>query len=158
MENKNSSKVDFCNERIAFPLVHGNLNLLNQYNIIHFNGQKFPRLPIYNPFSIKSFQLPFGLSDVTSLIKSNNIRRKNEISEPMKEKEVKNLFEQNKPSILTKNYTVNGKIIPLSEKTKNFNDLINKNYAYKEKIKFIALNCFLDDEKAMDKLKFKTEY
>ena len=57
-----------------------------------------------------------------------------------------------------KNFTVNGKIIPLSEKTKNFNDLINKNYAYKEKIKFIALNCFLDDEKAMDKLKFKTEY
>ena len=34
----------------------------------------------------------------------------------------------------SKNYTVNGKIIPLSEKTKNFNDLINKNYAYKEKI------------------------
>ena len=58
----------------------------------------------------------------------------------------------------SKNYTVNGKIIPLSEKTKNFNDLINKNYAYKEKIKFIALNCFLDDEKAMGELKFKTEY
>ena len=57
-----------------------------------------------------------------------------------------------------KNFTVNGKIIPLSEKTKNFDDLIKKNYAYKEKIKFIALNCFLDDEKAMDKLKFKTEY
>jgi len=57
-----------------------------------------------------------------------------------------------------KNYTVNGKLIPLSDKTKNFNDLIKKNYAYKEKIKFIALNCFLDDEKAMEKLKFKTEY
>ena len=57
-----------------------------------------------------------------------------------------------------KNFTVNGRLIPLSDKTKNFNDLIQKNYSYKEKIKFIALTYFLDDEKAMDKLKFKTEH
>ena len=53
---------------------------------------------------------------------------------------------------------INGKFISLLDKTINFNDLIIKNYAYQEKIKFIALNCFLDDEKAMDKLKFKIEY
>lgn len=131
MENKNSSKVDFCNERIAFPLVHRNLNLLNQYNIIHFNGQKFPRLPIYNPFLIKSFQLPFGLSDVTSLIKSNNIKRKNEICESMKEKEFKNLFEQNKPSILTKNNNSNDYIKNIENKN-IFNFFLNndKNYNY----------------------------
>ena len=37
---------------------------------------------------------------------------------------------------------INGKFISLLDKTINFNDLIIKNYAYKEKIKFIALNCF----------------
>ena len=56
------------------------------------------------------------------------------------------------------NFIVNGRVIPLSERTKTFNDLINKNYSYKDKIKFIALNCFLGDEKAFDKLKFKTEH
>ena len=55
------------------------------------------------------------------------------------------------------NFIVNGRVIPLSERTKTFNNLINKNYSYKDKIKFIALNCFLGDEKAFDKLKFKTE-
>ena len=53
-------------------------------------------------------------------------------------------------------FIVNGKIIPLSDKTKTFNDLINKNYAYKEKLKFIALNYFLDDDKAINKYKFRT--
>ena len=55
------------------------------------------------------------------------------------------------------NFIVNGKVIPLSERTKTFKDLINKNYSYKDKIKFIALTCFLDDDKAMEKIKFKTE-
>ena len=53
-------------------------------------------------------------------------------------------------------FIVNGKIIPLSDKTKTFNDLINKNYAFKEKLKFIALNCFLDDDTAINKFKFRT--
>ena len=56
------------------------------------------------------------------------------------------------------NYIVNGVEIKLSERTRNFTDLINKNYAYKEKIKFFALNCFLEDDKAFEKLKFKTNY
>ena len=54
-------------------------------------------------------------------------------------------------------YTVNGKQINISDKTKNFNDLINKNYAYKEKIKFIVLNNFFEDNKAFEKIKFKTD-
>ena len=53
-------------------------------------------------------------------------------------------------------YIVNGKQINISDKTKNFNDLINKNYAYKEKIKFIVLNNFFDDSKAFEKIRFKT--
>ena len=57
----------------------------------------------------------------------------------------------------SKNYTVNGKIIPLSEKTKNFNDLINKNYAYKEKLKFVALHYFLDIDKNPNVMKFLTD-
>ena len=43
----------------------------------------------------------------------------------------------------SKIFIVNGKVIPLSLNTKTFNDLINKNYAYKEKFKTIAINYFL---------------
>ncbi len=53
-------------------------------------------------------------------------------------------------------YIVNGKQINISDKTKNFNDLINKNYAYKDKIKFIVLNTFFEDSKAFEKIRFKT--
>ena len=55
-------------------------------------------------------------------------------------------------------YFVNGKQIIISERTKNFNDLINKNYAYKEKIKFIVLNNFFEDDRAFEKIKFKTNH
>ena len=57
-----------------------------------------------------------------------------------------------------KNYVINGIQINVSDKTKNFNDLINKNYAYKEKIKFIALNNFFEDNKAFEKIKFITSH
>ena len=57
-----------------------------------------------------------------------------------------------------KNYIINGREIILSDKTKNFNDLINKNYAYKEKIKFIVLNNFFEDNKAYEKIRFKTDH
>ena len=56
-----------------------------------------------------------------------------------------------------KNFIVDGIKIPISERTKTFHDLINKNYSYKEKIKFIALNYFLEDKKALEKFKFITE-
>ena len=57
-----------------------------------------------------------------------------------------------------KNFIVNGVEIKLSDRTRNFTDLINKNYAYKEKIKLIALNYFLEDDKAYEKLRFITNY
>ena len=47
----------------------------------------------------------------------------------------------------SKIFIVNGKVIPLSLNTKTFNDLINKNYAYKEKFKRIATNYFLNNNK-----------
>ena len=49
-------------------------------------------------------------------------------------------------------YNLNGREITFSDRTKTFIDLINKNYAYKEKIKFIALNYFLEDDKASEKI------
>ena len=55
----------------------------------------------------------------------------------------------------TKIFIVNGKIIPLSIKTKTFNDLINKNYAYKEKLKYIAVNYFLNNYKRSKRPGFK---
>lgn len=48
-------------------------------------------------------------------------------------------------------FIVNGKIIPLSIKTKTFQDLINKNSIYKEKLKYIAVNYFLNNHKRYKK-------
>ena len=52
-------------------------------------------------------------------------------------------------------FIVNGRIIPLSPRTKTFCDLINKNYAYKEKIKYIAINYILNKYKRLKKPNFK---
>lgn len=51
-------------------------------------------------------------------------------------------------------FIVNGKLISLSIKTKTFNDLINKNYAYREKLKSIAINFFLNHYKRYKKPNF----
>ena len=67
---------------------------------------------------------------------------------------IKEYYYYNKNKI----YFVNGRQIIISDRTKNFNDLINKNYAYKEKIKFIVLNNFFEDNKAFEKIKFKTNH
>ena len=48
-------------------------------------------------------------------------------------------------------FLLNGKVIPLSSNTKTFNDLINKNYAYKEKFKSIAINYFLTKNRSKNK-------
>ena len=55
-----------------------------------------------------------------------------------------------------KKIEVNGIEIQFSIKTKTFNDLINKNYKYKEKIKYVAINYFLNNYKRIKKPKFKT--
>ena len=52
-------------------------------------------------------------------------------------------------------FIVNGQIIPISSKTKTFTDLINKNYTYKEKIKYIVINYFLNKYKRLKKPTFK---
>ena len=52
-------------------------------------------------------------------------------------------------------FIVNGKTIPLSIKTKTFSDLININYCYKEKLKFVAVNYFLNKYKRFKKPNFK---
>lgn len=51
-------------------------------------------------------------------------------------------------------FIVNGKLISLSIKTKTFNDLINKNYAYREKLTSIAINFFLNHYKRYKKPNF----
>ena len=51
-------------------------------------------------------------------------------------------------------FIVNGKLVSLSIKTKTFNDLINKNYAYREKLTSIAINFFLNHYKRYKKPKF----
>ena len=52
-------------------------------------------------------------------------------------------------------FIVNGKIIPISIKTKTFNDLINKYYSYKEKLKKIAICFFLNHYRRIKKPNFK---
>ena len=54
-------------------------------------------------------------------------------------------------------FIVNGEIIPLSPGTKTFNDLINRNYCYKEKIKNIAVNYFLNRYRKFKKPNFKVK-
>ena len=53
---------------------------------------------------------------------------------------------------------VNGTIIHLSEKTKTFNDLINKKkyYKYRQKFNYISINHFLKCYKRVKKPRFKT--
>ena len=53
-------------------------------------------------------------------------------------------------------FIVNGKIIKLSSKTKTFNDLIRKNFQYKEKMKYVSINYFLNCYKRLKKPNFKT--
>ena len=52
-------------------------------------------------------------------------------------------------------FIVNGHIIPLSSRTKTFCDLVTKNYAYKEKIKYIVVNYILNKYKRLKKPNFK---
>ena len=52
-------------------------------------------------------------------------------------------------------FEVNGTIIKLSVKTKTFIDLIDKNYKYKEKMKFVSINYFLNCYKRIKKPNFK---
>ena len=53
-------------------------------------------------------------------------------------------------------FEVNGKLIQISEKTKTFNDLIEKYYSSKEKIKIIAINYYFNNSKSYKKPIFKT--
>ena len=150
MENKNSSIIGSCNGRIKFPLLPGNPNLLNQYNTIHFNGLKFPRLPLYNPILMNSYKLPFGLSDVTSLIKSNNIKTEISLFESLKEKDVKNLIEENKPSILSKINNRNELIKNVVNKN-IFNIFLgeDKNSNYIQSKNFENINKSIDENKKL---------
>ena len=61
-------------------------------------------------------------------------------------------YNKNKKSI-----KVNGKEIQLSSRTKTYNDLMEKNYRYKEKIKYVAINYFLNSYKRIKKPNFKTQ-
>ena len=59
--------------------------------------------------------------------------------------------------IKNKKIEVNGIEIQLSSKTKTFNDLIEKNSNYKEKIKYVAINYFLNCYKRIKKPNFRTQ-
>jgi len=53
-------------------------------------------------------------------------------------------------------FEVNGQSIQLSIRTKTFSDLTIKNYKYKEKLKYVAINYFLNCYKRIKKPNFKT--
>lgn len=56
-----------------------------------------------------------------------------------------------------KKIEVNGIEIQLSNKTKTFNNLVEKNYKHKEKIKYVTINYFLNSYKRKKKPNFKTQ-
>ena len=158
MENKNSSILGYCNGRIKFPLLPGNLNLINQYNTIHFKGLKFPRLPLYNPILMNSFKLPFGLPDVTSLIQTSNIKKQNSLFESEKEKDVKNLIEENKPSIFSEIHNRND-LIKNMENKNIFNIFLgdDKNSNYIQSKNFENINKSIDENKKLINNNFEKE-
>jgi hypothetical protein len=53
-------------------------------------------------------------------------------------------------------FVVNGQVIHLSTKTKIFCDLVKKNAKYKDKMKYVAINYFLNCYKRIKKPNFKT--
>lgn len=55
-----------------------------------------------------------------------------------------------------KKFEVNGKIVQLSSRTKTYNDLVLKNYQYKEKIKYVTVTYFLNSYKRRKKPNFMT--
>ena len=53
-------------------------------------------------------------------------------------------------------FEVNGQNIPISPKTKTFNDLLKKYDIYKKRLNYIAINYFLNQYKKIKKPKFRT--
>ena len=53
-------------------------------------------------------------------------------------------------------FKVDGRIVNLSIRTKTFNDLILKNIEYKEKLKYVAINYFINSYKRIKKPNFMT--
>ena len=55
----------------------------------------------------------------------------------------------------SKLFEVNGQNIPISSKTKTFNDLLKKYDIYKKRLNYIAINYFLNRYKGIKKPNFK---
>ena len=67
-----------------------------------------------------------------------------------------NFFKDYYYNINNQKIEVDGIEIKLSIRTKTFNDLINKNYKYKEKIKYVVINYLLNSYKRIKRPNFKT--
>ena len=63
-----------------------------------------------------------------------------------------NIYYYNK----NKKFEINGKEVQLSLKTKTFNDLIEKYAKLKDKLKYIAIKCFMNSKKKTKIKKYKT--
>ena len=77
---------------------------------------------------------------------------------------IHNFLQQNYLTVFTKYYLnsdkrfeVNGKIIKLSSRTKTIVDLIRKNSKFKEKLRYVIINYFLNNYKRIKKPKFKIQ-
>ena len=92
MENKNNN---FANQKISFfpllflpPPLKEKHNLLENYNIIHYNGVTMPRISLYSPFFINTFATPIVKNGFNRAINTNTNTSKDPELE-LKEKENK---------------------------------------------------------------------
>ncbi len=90
MENKNkliNHKIIYLPQNLINPPIKYKYNLLEDYNIIHYNGITIPRISLFNPLFINSFIPPIINTNInTNLNKyKDSIQENPEIIIPIKQ-------------------------------------------------------------------------
>lgn len=145
-------------------------SLINEKNVPKFNDLNYEKKKIVNHKFVESLKSS-TLEEIVKFKKTPKIKKKEEnINEQIYDSVlkkcpiIKNFFERTYLSLFKEYYenqnnifTFNGKDIPLSDKTKSrtFDKLIEKNLRYKEKIKYVSINYYLNSYKRLKKPNFK---
>ena len=145
-------------------------SLINEKNLPKFNDLNYEKKKIVNHKFVESLKSS-TLEEIVKFKITPKIKKKEEnINEQIYDSVlkkcpiIKNFFERTYQSLFKEYYenqnnifTFNGKDIPLSDKTKSrtFDKLIQKNLLYKEKIKYVSINYYLNSYKRLKKPNFK---
>ena len=145
-------------------------SLINDKNIPHFKDLDYEIKKIVS-YKFVELLKSSKLEDIVKLRITPKIKDDENINEHIynlvleKCPIIQKFFDESYISLFKKYYEnknnifiFNGKVISLSPKTKacTFNSLINKNYLFKEKIRLVCINYYLNSYKRVKKPKFKT--